>query len=206
MGFLRVALLCTCLFFAQVWSLPTNCILSKDLMKESYKLLETAGGLFPVQCLEEKVAIHFPKNVFKSENMDQVTGVEKAVYQTLENIDTLFENSSDPESDQWDEEKWKDFRGLIYRQIVNSKCIMNKSEAVQDFPSREASLKVYFETISSTLKEKDYSYCAWEIVRNEILHTLKFMLDDTTLFKPISDHTLTTYPVFVHCCRKKKYI
>ncbi|KTF86290.1 hypothetical protein cypCar_00041442 [Cyprinus carpio] len=97
MGFLRVALLCTCLFFAQVWSLPTNCILSKDLMKESYKLLETA-----------------------------VTGVEKAVYQTLENIDTLFENSSDPESDQWDEEKWKDFRGLIYRQIVNSKCVIKE--------------------------------------------------------------------------------
>ncbi|XP_016307927.1 interferon alpha-13-like [Sinocyclocheilus anshuiensis] len=181
MDLLRVALLCTFFCFAQVWSSPINCVLSKDLMKGSYTLLETAGGLFPMQCLEEKVVIPFPQNAFKSENTDQVTGVEKAVYQTLENIDALFENSSDPH--QWDEEKWNDFRGLVYRQIVKSKCIMNKSEAAQDFPSREASLKVYFETISSTLKEKDFSYCAWEIVRNEILHTLKFILDDTMLFK-----------------------
>ncbi|XP_059386064.1 interferon alpha-1-like [Carassius carassius] len=183
MDILRVALLCTFFFFAQVWSLPTNCVLSKDLMEDSYRFLNTTGGLFPSQCLEEKVAIHFPQNAFYSENTDQVTGVEKAVYQTLENIDALFENSSDPEFDQWDEQKWINFRGLIYKQTVKSKCIMRNSEEAQDFPSREASLRVYFETLSSTLKEKDFSYCAWEIVRNEILRTLKFILDDTTLFK-----------------------
>lgn len=90
---------------------------------------------------------------------------------------------------------------------------MSKSEAAQDFPSREASLKGYFETIASTLKEKvrlcpqpltlvislvlhnkhsnaychfsvqEFSYCAWAIVRNEILRTLRFILDDTVLFK-----------------------
>ncbi|KAF4116328.1 interferon phi 3 [Onychostoma macrolepis] len=181
MELLRVVLLCTFFCSAQVWSFPINCAFSKALMKGSYALLETAGGLFPMQCLEEKVAIPFPKNAFKSENKDEVTGVEKAVYQTLENINALFENSSDP--DKLDEEKWDDFRGLVHRQIVESKCIMNKSEAAQDFSSREASLKVYFETISSTLKDKDFSYCAWEIVRNEILRTLKFILDDTMLFK-----------------------
>ncbi|XP_016426195.1 interferon alpha-13-like [Sinocyclocheilus rhinocerous] len=171
----RVALLCTFFCFAQVWSLPTNCILRKDLLKRSYTLIETAGGLFPVQCLKENVAITFPQNAFESANTDQVTGVEKAVYQTLENIDALFENYNDP--DQWDAKKWNEFRGLVYRQIVDSKCIMSKSEAAQDFPSRDASLKKYFETISSALKEKDFSYCAWEIVRNEILRTLKFILD-----------------------------
>ncbi len=107
-----------------------------------------------MQCLEEKIAIPFPQNAFKSENKDQVcyniwinllnsiwiilldfcahlftfqrlflkvTGVEKAVYQTLENINALFENSSDP--DMLDEEKWNDFRGLVHRQIEESKCV-----------------------------------------------------------------------------------
>nr|WNV33321.1 interferon beta [Osteobrama belangeri] len=138
------------------------------------RLAASLGGLFPMQCLKEKVAITFPQNAFES-NTDEVTGVEKAVYQTLENIDALLENSSDPS--QWDKEKWDYFRGLVYRQILDSKCIMSKPKAAQDFPSREAALKGYFDTVSSTLKEKDFSYCAWEIVRNEILRTLKFILD-----------------------------
>ncbi|XP_073689561.1 interferon phi 3 [Garra rufa] len=175
----RVALLCTIFCFAQVWSMPTNCILRKDLLKRSYTRIEAAGGLFPVQCLDENIDIPFPQNAFESDKTDQVTGVEKAVYRTLENIDALFENYSENCSDpeQCDGEKWNEFRGLVYRQIVESKCIMNKSEDAQDFPSREASLKVYFETITSTLKEKDFSYCAWEIARKEILRILKFILD-----------------------------
>ncbi|XP_043090637.1 interferon phi 3 [Puntigrus tetrazona] len=174
MNFLRVAL-CTFLCFARVWSMPTRCAVSKDLMKESHALLEAAGGLFPMQCLKEKVVVAFPQNAFESENADQVAGVERAVYQTLENIDALLESSSDP--GQWDTKKWNDFRGLVYRQIEDSRCITSRPEAAQDFPSREASLKGYFETLSSTLKEKDFSFCAWEIVRNEILQTLKFILD-----------------------------
>nr|QHN70738.1 interferon c [Carassius gibelio] len=170
-----VALLCSFFCFAQVWSLPTNCILRNDLLKRSYTLIETAGGFFPVQCLKENVAIPFPQDAFESDNTDQVTGVEKAVYQTLESIDALFENYNDP--DQWDAQKWTEFRGLLYRQITDSKCIMSKSVAAQDFANREASLKVYFQTLSSTLKEKDFSFCAWEIVRKEIVRTLKFILD-----------------------------
>ncbi|NP_001104553.1 interferon phi 3 precursor [Danio rerio] len=173
----RVAWLCTFFCFVQVWSLPTNCNLQKNLMKRTYTLLETAGGLFPMQCLDDRVSIPFPQNVFEY-NEDQVTGVEKAVYQTLQNIDALFENFGDP--DQWDAEKLDDFRGIVYRQIKYSTCIMNKTEVAQDFPSREASLKVYFETISSTLKEKNSSYCAWEIVRSEILRTLEFILKNNS--------------------------
>ncbi len=33
------------------------------------------------------------------------------------------------------------------------------------------------------LSVQDCSYCAWEIVRNEILRALKFILDNTVLFK-----------------------
>ncbi|XP_056090648.1 interferon phi 3 [Rhinichthys klamathensis goyatoka] len=173
-----VAWLCTFFCFAQVWSLPTNCILRKDLMEKTCRFIETAGGLFPSQCLDDRVPISFPQNVFESSNKNQVSGVEKAVYQTLQNIDALFEDYSVP--DQWDAEKMTEFRGIVYRQIEESKCIMGKSEAAQDFPSRDASLKVYFETISSTLKEKDFSYCAWEIARSEILRTLNFILKNNS--------------------------
>ncbi len=100
-----------------------------------------------MQCLKEKVAIPFPENAFKSENNDQVfeqifewslshvwahlltfqllflkvTGVEKAVYQTLEHINAVFKNCSDP--DQFKEEEWNHFRGLVHRQIDESRCV-----------------------------------------------------------------------------------
>ncbi|XP_051988701.1 interferon omega-1-like [Xyrauchen texanus] len=104
-----------------------------------------------------------------------VTGVEKAIYQTLQNIGTLFENDGVP--DQWNAQKLDDFLNIIYRQIEDSKCVMNKSEGTQDFTSRDDALKAYFDIISTVVKEKyGFSYCAWEIMRKEILHTLKFIL------------------------------
>ncbi|XP_051570725.1 interferon alpha-13-like [Myxocyprinus asiaticus] len=166
-----MAWLCAIVCFAQVWSLPKNCILHKSLMKTSYTLLETMGGLFPLQCLKDHVSISFPQYVFQSNNTQQATGVEKAIYQTLQNIDTLFENDGVP--DQWNAQKLDDFQNIIYRQIEDSKCVMNKFE---DFPSRDVALKAYFEIISTVVKEKGFSYCAWEIVRKEILRTLKFIL------------------------------
>lgn len=51
----------------------------------------------------------------------KVTGVEKAIYQTLQTIDALFENYTVP--DQWDGDKMSDFRSIVYRQIVDSKCV-----------------------------------------------------------------------------------
>ncbi|XP_051987232.1 interferon alpha-13-like [Xyrauchen texanus] len=169
-----MAWLCTIVCFAQVWSLPTNCILNKHLMKTSYTLIETMGGLFPLQCLKDHVSIPFPQYVFQSNNTQQVTGVEKAIYQTLQNIGTLFENDGVP--DQWNAQKLDDFLNIIYRQIEDSKCVMNKSEGTQDFTSRDDALKAYFDIISTVVKEKGFSYCAWEIMRKEILHTLKFIL------------------------------
>ncbi|XP_051570724.1 interferon alpha-13-like [Myxocyprinus asiaticus] len=168
-----MAWLCAIVCFAQVWSLPTNCILHKNLMKTSYTLLETMGGLFPLQCLKDHVSISFPQYVFQSNNTQQATGVEKAIYQTLQNIDTLFENDAQTSGMA---QKLDDFQNIIYRQIEDSKCVMNKFEATQDFPSRDVALKAYFEIISTVVKEKGFSYCAWEIVRKEILRTLKFIL------------------------------
>ncbi|KAL0198182.1 hypothetical protein M9458_006723, partial [Cirrhinus mrigala] len=51
-----------------------------------------------------------------------VAGVEKSVYQTLVNIDALFEKFENSGPDQRYAENWNEFRGLLYRQIEESKC------------------------------------------------------------------------------------
>ncbi|XP_065133834.2 interferon phi 3 [Paramisgurnus dabryanus] len=173
-----VAWLCSIICFAHIYSLPTNCMLQKHLIKTSFTLLDTMGGLFPEQCLEDDVKINFPQNVFEANNAQQVGGVEKAIYQTLQNIEALFQNDGIP--NEWNEKKLDGFLHTIYRQIDHSKCILGKPEAGQHSLERDAALKIYFETISANMKQKDFSYCAWEVVRKEILRTLDFILKHNT--------------------------
>ncbi|TRY96472.1 hypothetical protein DNTS_031526, partial [Danionella cerebrum] len=161
-----------------VSAVPINCVLQRTLMRKTHSLLEATGGLFPMQCLPERVSIPFPQDALEF-HAEQVTGVEKAVYQTLVSIDALFEDFAGPPQ-RWDAEKLEQFRGVLYRQIKYSACIMDKTEAADDFQSREASLKVYFEALASTLREKNSSFCAWEIVRREVLRILEFILKHNT--------------------------
>ncbi|KAA0705930.1 Interferon beta [Triplophysa tibetana] len=142
----RMAWLCTIICFVHVNSFPTNCFLQKHLMERSYTLLDT------------------------------MVGVEKTIYQTLRNIDALFENDVPENGTGWNMEKLDGFLHTIYRQINDTKCILSKSEAGQDL-DRDAALKVYFDTLSANLKKKNFSVCAWEVVRKEVLRILNYILN-----------------------------
>ena len=110
----------------------------------------------------------------------QSGGAEKAAYETLKLIDTLFANDSMPTS--WN--NLEDFQDIIYRQIEESECvsqtashykdnsicynsiflnlillsrlnqIMSKTQSSEDSPARNATLKMYFDKIATVLKEK----------------------------------------------------
>ncbi|XP_076863975.1 interferon alpha-4-like isoform X1 [Brachyhypopomus gauderio] len=54
--------------------------------------------------------------------------------------------------------------------------INKKIESLEDFYNRESVLREYFGKLTTVLKEKDFQYCAWEFVRNEIQHVLLFIL------------------------------
>ncbi|XP_050962772.1 interferon phi 2 [Labeo rohita] len=171
-----IALLCPFLFFAQICSMPTNCTLRRDLVKRSHSLLENMGGLFPRECLRENVRITFPKSALQSNDSNQNIGVAKAKYKIMEHIDYLFANDSHPES--WNQKKVEHLQNIVYRIVIyDYKCIMErKQRPVDDFPTREDALKTYFDKLATLLRNKDYSVCAWEMVRKELLHVLELML------------------------------
>ncbi|KAK2916087.1 hypothetical protein Q8A67_000461 [Cirrhinus molitorella] len=134
------------------------------------------GGLFPRECLKENVRITFPKSALQSNDSKQNIGVEKAKYKIMEHIDYLFTNDSHPES--WNQKKVEDFQNIVYRLTHQYKCIMGrKQRPVDDFPTREDALKIYFDKLVTLLRNKDYSVCAWEVVRKELLHVLTFTLE-----------------------------
>ncbi|XP_051743495.1 interferon phi 2 [Ctenopharyngodon idella] len=170
-----IALLSPFLFFSQICSMPTKCILRQTLVKETHSLLENMGGLFPRECLEENVKITFPKSALQSNDSSQNIVVTKAVYKIMEHIDFLFANDSYPES--WNQLKVEHFQNIVSRLTGEKKCIMGRKHGpVDDFPARDNALKTFFDKLATLLRDKDHSVCAWEVVRKELLCVLRDIL------------------------------
>ncbi|XP_076122812.1 interferon alpha-13-like [Alosa pseudoharengus] len=242
------------IYIAHVHSAPITCGLQRTLVENSHSLMENMGGRFPLECLPHNVAIEFPTSAFQTGNATETLVAERAVYETLKFIDTLFENNSPPTT--WNTENldafqniiyrqiveskciksgtpqgdfhiresalktyfaqvaelknagaekmayetlklidtlfandsmptsWnnnlEDFQSLIYRQIEESRCIMSKTHSsLDDFQDRNTTLKTFFDKIANILTEKESSICAWEVVRQHILSTLRFILQSS---------------------------
>ncbi|XP_062386869.1 interferon alpha-1-like [Sardina pilchardus] len=166
------------LCFVHINAVPITptCGLQRRLMDQSHSLLESMGGRFPVECLDHYVKITLPSSAFNTSEATDNAGAEKMAYETLKLIDTLFANDSMPTS--WN--NLEDFQSLIYRQIEESRCIMSKTQSsLNDFQDRNTALKTFFDKIANILKEKESSICAWEVVRQQILSTLRFILQSS---------------------------
>uniref|UniRef100_A0A6Q2Z350 Uncharacterized protein n=1 Tax=Esox lucius TaxID=8010 RepID=A0A6Q2Z350_ESOLU len=166
------------LLFAHVWSMPTPCHIQGTLLESAKDLLRDMGGYFPSECLQDKVNITFPAPALTtsstptvSGNADFIVGA-KAIYEILKNIDSFFGAEDLPT--KWDQKKLDNFQNIIYTQIDHSKCV--SGYVYIDYPVRAAALKTYFGNLEAALKEKKFSYCAWEVVRKQVLETLIFIL------------------------------
>ncbi|XP_037395869.1 interferon tau-2-like [Pygocentrus nattereri] len=142
------------LCIAQVSSMPTKCQLQRTLMAKTHNLLET----MVCRPLEEDV------------------GAAKAVYKSLMKVSSLMESDSFPQS--WDADKLVKFQIIVDRQIEESECItrIKTQKEEDDFAVRDAALTDYFDKLEKLLKEKEFSVCAWEVVRREVLSVLQFIL------------------------------
>uniref|UniRef100_A0AAZ3S513 Uncharacterized protein n=1 Tax=Oncorhynchus tshawytscha TaxID=74940 RepID=A0AAZ3S513_ONCTS len=167
------------LCLAQVCSMPMPCQLqgqlvriTHNLLRDMVHLLNYFWGHFPLECLQENVFVPFPATTFATSGLS--SSDPKAIYETLKNIDTLF--GADDLPTKWDQRKLENFQNIVYRQIEESKCMMGSVDT-SDYLIRTEGLKTYFGNIAAVLKEKNFSYCAWEVVRQELLYSLQFILE-----------------------------
>uniref|UniRef100_A0A4W5LQR4 Uncharacterized protein n=1 Tax=Hucho hucho TaxID=62062 RepID=A0A4W5LQR4_9TELE len=163
------------LCLAQVCSMPMPCQLQRHLVGTTHSLLRDMGGNFPLECLQDnKVFIVFPATAFSTSGPPRLSSSgAKAIYETLKNIDSLFGTEDLPT--MWDQQKLEYFQNIIYRQMEESKCMIGSVDT-RDYLVRAKVLNTYFRNIAAVLKEKNFSYCAWEVVRKELLYTLDFIL------------------------------
>nr|UOI84921.1 interferon phi b1 [Ictalurus punctatus] len=140
----------------------------KQLSEKSKNLLERMGGQLPQECLEGKNRSFpsFPKDVFiKAQNEDLVL----VALETLSGVKNIFKNNHTLV--KWESNSLAFFRSLVFRQVINlQECAGKKVQTSMEKPadSSTATLRSFFEKLEERLKEKEFSSCAWEIVRTEL--------------------------------------
>uniref|UniRef100_A0A8B9GPM3 Uncharacterized protein n=1 Tax=Astyanax mexicanus TaxID=7994 RepID=A0A8B9GPM3_ASTMX len=126
--------------------------------------------------LEMVFGIKLPTWALQSNDSKQDVGVTKAVFKTFMNMGSLMENDGIPQ--YWDSGKLENFENIVYRQISENICNLGVSaqEDEDGFAQRDAALTHYFQKLAALLKEKEFSVCAWERVRHELLRVLQVIL------------------------------
>ncbi|XP_053888185.1 interferon beta-like [Malaclemys terrapin pileata] len=161
------------LFFSEISCLDCNRIyvLQTRMNSESLEHLEKMGGNFPFQCLNERTAFK-PRDILKI-RLSQQENAKVAIQQILQELFHIFTNNLTQAA--WNGTSIKEFQNGLHQQIEKLKMCLSAEKAKEiTYPGNEnllltsLKLKRYFQTIDDFLKEKQYSQCAWEIIRVEI--------------------------------------
>ncbi|XP_074810216.1 interferon epsilon-like [Natator depressus] len=153
--------LCTMLHFQQ-----------NKVNKESLELLQKRSGNFPSQCINERAAFKPTQDIVQL-SVAQKENAKVVIQEILQEIFNIF--SKNLTQNAWDATSIVKFQNGLYQQIQRLEaCLRAQMEKEltnpesQDLQITSRSVKQYFQGIDAFLKEKDYSLCAWEIIRMEI--------------------------------------
>uniref|UniRef100_A0A8C3WRW3 Interferon alpha n=1 Tax=Catagonus wagneri TaxID=51154 RepID=A0A8C3WRW3_9CETA len=143
---------------------------------ETFMLLRQMERLSILSCLKDRTDFRFPQTLVNGNQVEKTQAVA-VVHEMLQQIFHLFSTSGSPEA--WDETLLDRFLSGLYQQLDDLEtCLRTGKEVEQSHPGSENSIlvvKSYFQGISLYLKEKEYSRCAWEVVRVEIRKCLLFI-------------------------------
>ncbi|CAM2114612.1 unnamed protein product [Caretta caretta] len=157
-------------------------VLQIRMNSESFERLEKMGGNFPFQCLNEGIAFK-PRDILKL-RLSHQENAKVAIQQILQELFHIFNNNLTQAA--WNGTSIKEFQNGLHQQIEKLEtCLSAEMEKEVTYPGNEnllltsLKLKRFFQTIEDFLKEKQYSRCAWEIIRVEISRCF-LMLDKLT--------------------------
>ncbi|MBN3312885.1 IFNA3 protein, partial [Atractosteus spatula] len=144
-----------------------------NINDKSIQALEKMGGDFPVECVSQIITT-FPMDAFKTaenvKNEDIVlTGLE-----TMRCVHNIFNKTEHPAT--WEISELERFQGLLYRQIRQLTLCAGSEMKLSGEPGRlgvNVVLKTSFAKLEKVLRDKDYSYCAWESVRTDLRRALE---------------------------------
>uniref|UniRef100_A0AAU7YAT0 IFNb2 n=1 Tax=Acipenser ruthenus TaxID=7906 RepID=A0AAU7YAT0_ACIRT len=180
MAFENVFVVC-CLvlcFCSPAFSMPMRCKMNGHLTQINKQLLLELGGNLPEQCKNENVQVSVPLDAYEITQDSQIEDIKMTIYESLKHINIIFMNGQKKPA-TWNKTNLDNFHNILNRQVQGVRqCVEvdNGTPFSGDGDSQPQGshlmLKAYFEKLENVLKDKDYSFCAWEIVRKEIINNL----------------------------------
>ncbi|XP_074137973.1 interferon tau-like [Sminthopsis crassicaudata] len=152
-----------------------GCDLTQDLKKD-FSLLSQMSTFSLLPCLKDRIDFNFSKEAMEGSQL-QRENATVIVHEMLQEIFTIFSLNVTPAA--WNQTQLIQLLiGLDHQLDQLEQCLgqeVEQEESSLESENPRLSLKSYFQGINQYLQGKEYSRCAWEIVRVEIQRVLLFM-------------------------------
>ncbi|XP_074137932.1 interferon alpha-1-like [Sminthopsis crassicaudata] len=156
----------------------TLCSLSCDLtqdLKKDFSLLRQMSTFFLLPCLKDRTNFNFPNEIMEGSQL-QRENATVVVNETLQQIFIIFSLNTTPA--EWNQTQLIQLLMGLDQQLEHLKSCLGQEVGWEEHLKKEnlrMALKTYFQGIRQYLQEKEYSSCAWEMVRIEIRRIFVFM-------------------------------
>ncbi|ELK26495.1 PREDICTED: interferon omega-2 [Myotis davidii] len=149
-----------------------GCDLPQDhvlLSRENLELLGQMSTISPFFCLKDRKNFRFPRAVVDGSQVQKAQAIA-VLHEMLQQVSNLL--STENSSVTWNMTLVDQLRSGLHRQLEDLDiCLveeMGEEGSALAMQRPTLALKRYFQGVRLYLKEKEYSDCAWEVVRVEI--------------------------------------
>lgn len=153
-------------------SLGCNLTLNHDLVSnENVVLLEQMRRISPSLCLDDRKDFRFPQQAVNGSQVQRTQAIS-VLYEMLVQTSRVF--LTEQSSAAWNTTLLHQLLDGLHRQLEDLEpCLVQDVGQAESAAGKDPTLAVkrYFLGIRLYLKQKKYSDCAWELVREEIMRS-----------------------------------
>uniref|UniRef100_A0A671EIY2 Uncharacterized protein n=1 Tax=Rhinolophus ferrumequinum TaxID=59479 RepID=A0A671EIY2_RHIFE len=155
-------------------SLGCNLTVNHDLVsRENFLLLDQMRRISPSLCLDDRKDFRFPQQAVNGSQVQKTQAIS-VLYEMLGQTSRVF--LTEQSSAAWNTTLLDKLLTGLHRQLEDLEpCLVQEVGQEESAAGKDptADVKRYFLGIRLYLKQKKYSDCAWEVVREEIMKIMR---------------------------------
>uniref|UniRef100_A0A8C3WP23 Interferon alpha n=1 Tax=Catagonus wagneri TaxID=51154 RepID=A0A8C3WP23_9CETA len=136
------------------------------------RLLAQMRRISPFSCLDHRKDFEFPREAFGGNQVQKAQALS-LVHEMLQQTFQLF--STDGSAAAWDQSLLGQFCTGLDQQLRDLEACVMQEAGLEGTPLLEEdpilAVRKYFHRLTLYLQDKNYSPCAWEIVRAEVMRS-----------------------------------
>uniref|UniRef100_A0A8C6CR09 Uncharacterized protein n=1 Tax=Moschus moschiferus TaxID=68415 RepID=A0A8C6CR09_MOSMO len=153
-----------------------GCYLSKNhvlVARQNFRLLGRMSRLSPQTCLQDKKDFGLPREMVEGNQLQKDQAIS-VLHEMLQQCFNLF--NTERLAAAWDATLLEELRTGLQQQLEDLEACLAPVTGEEDSALGRMgpilTVKKYFQGIKIYLQEKEYSDCAWEIIRVEMMRAL----------------------------------